>query len=99
MPTSGHKNSDVYIKLNRGQIYRMALEICRNSHTFMYSLPTILPCSGRYSGPYGISLRDSTKMFLLLPCNKKARNITLQPDELVIIFAINLFDTLIPANL
>jgi hypothetical protein len=29
--------------LNRGEIYRMALEICRNSHTFMYSLPTISP--------------------------------------------------------
>jgi hypothetical protein len=32
--------------LNRGEIYRMGLLICRNSHTFMYSLPTILPCSG-----------------------------------------------------
>jgi hypothetical protein len=31
--------------LNRGEIYRMALEICRNLHTFMYFLPTILPCS------------------------------------------------------
>jgi hypothetical protein len=36
--------------LNCGEIYHLALEICRNSHTFMYSLPPILPCSGRYSG-------------------------------------------------
>jgi hypothetical protein len=36
--------------LNRGEIYRMALEICRNLHTFMYFLATILTCSGLYSG-------------------------------------------------
>jgi hypothetical protein len=39
------------VLLNRGEIlYHMAIEICRNLHTFMYFLPTILPCSGRYSG-------------------------------------------------
>jgi hypothetical protein len=45
----------------------MALEICRNSHTFMYSLSAQGDIVGReyikvceFLGPYGISLRDST---------------------------------------
>jgi hypothetical protein len=40
----------VWLLLNRGEIYRMGPLICRNSHTFMYSLPTISPWAGQYSG-------------------------------------------------
>jgi hypothetical protein len=39
-----------YLLVNQREKYHMVPWICKNLHTFMYSLPTILPCSGRYSG-------------------------------------------------
>jgi hypothetical protein len=44
------KTHILILLLNRGEIYQVAIEICRNLHTFMYFLPTILPCSASAQG-------------------------------------------------